>query len=243
MTKAICWQCGEFKFGAFLPCSACNSEPTDDYEIKVSLLLTDNNQSEEELLSLQECIRRGAKIYITDEIETALLPAIEVAQRISRIRKRTSREVHDTTLRCTNLSATWIKELHKWVARREPVAILLFHAWRTSLIVVLILAIISAFQGQLVYLWNPVAFCIIVIGIGYSVSSVLLGSSNLNKRLVNCRSYFLSAVILVLVFYFVNPSPWSIPFAGLHLSATTLSAWAVAMGVASALRGDFDSAM
>ena len=243
MTKAICWQCGEFKFGAFLPCSACNSEPTDDYEIMVSLLLTDNDHSEDELLSLQERIRRGANVEITEEMRTALLPAVEVAKRISGIGNKISREVHDTTLRSTNLSTTWIKELHKWVANRKSIKMFLFHAWRTSLIAVLILAIISATQGHLVYLWNPVAFCVIIIGIGYSVASVLLGSSNFNKRLVNCRSYFLSAVIAVLVFYFVNPSPWSIPLSGLHLSATTLSAWAVAMGVASALRGDFDSAM
>ena len=243
MTKAVCWQCGEFKFGAFNPCPACTSEPTEEYEIMVSLLLTDHYHTENELLSLQERIRRGAKVEITEEMRTALLPAVEVAKRISGVGSNVLREVQDTTLRRTNLSTTRIKKLHKWVARHGFIANLLFHTWRTSLIVVLILAIISAFQGHLVYLWNPVAFCMIVIGIGYSVASVFLGSSNLNKRLDKCRSYFLSAVIAVLFFYFVNPSPWSIPFVGLHLSATTLSVWAVAMGVASALRGDFDSAM
>ena len=243
MTKAICWECGEFKFGAFLPCSACNSEPTNDYEIMVSLLLTDNDHSEDELLSLQERIRRGANVEITEEMRTALLPAVEVAKRISGLGNNASREIVENASKHINLPTSRIKKLHKWVARHELIANLLFHAWRTSLIAVLILAIISATQGHLVYLWNPVAFCVIIIGIGYSVASVLLGSSNFNKRLVNCRSYFLSAVIAVLVFYFVNPSPWSIPLSGLHLSATTLSAWAVAMGVASALRGDFDSAM
>jgi len=243
MTKALCWQCGEFKFGAFNPCPACISEPPDEYEIMVSLLLTDHYHTENELLSLQERIRRGAKVEITEEMRTALLPAVEVAKRISGVGSNVLREVQDTTLRSANLSTTRIKKLHKWVARHGFIANLLFHAWRTSLIVVLILAIISAIQGHLVYLWNPVAFCMIVIGIGYSVTSVFLGSSNLNKRLDKCRSYFLSAVIAVLVFYFVNPSPWSIPFVGLHLSATTLAVWALAMGVASALRGDFDSAM
>jgi len=243
MTKAICWQCGEFKFGAFLPCSACKSEPAEEYEIMVSLLLTDHYHTENELLSLQERIRRGAKVEITEEMRTSLLPAVEIAKRISGIGNNVSREVQDTTLRSTNLSTTRINKLHKWVARHGFIANVLFHAWRTSLIVVLILAIISAIQGHFVYLWNPVAFCTIVIGIGYSVASVFLGSSNLNKRLVKCRSYFVTAVISIIVVYFVNPSPWSIPFTGLHLSATTLSIWAVAMGVASALRGDFDSAM
>ena len=243
MTKAVCWQCGEFKFGAFLPCSACNSEPTDDYEIMVSLLLTDNDHSEDELLSLQERIRRGAKVEITEEMRTALLPAVEVAKRISGVGNNVSREVDANAPEHINLYTSKIRIMHKWVARHGFIANVLFHAWRTSLIVVLILAIISAIQGHFVYLWNPVAFCVIIIGIGYSVASVLLGSSNLNKRLVKCRSYFVSAVISIIVVYFVNPSPWSIPFTGLHLSATTLSIWAVAMGVASALRGDFDSAM
>ena len=209
----------------------------------VSLLLTDHDLSEDELVSLQERIRGGAKIEIDEETRTALLPVIDEVKRISGIGSRTSVQGQTTTPETTSLFTLRIRGLHRWISKREPVAILLFHAWRTSLIVVLILAIISAFQGHLVYLWNPVAFCVIIIGIGYSVASVFLGSSNLNKRFVNCRSYFLSAVIAVLVFYFVNPSPWTIPFSDLHLSSTTLSAWAVAMGVASALRGDFDSAM
>ena len=243
MTKALCWQCGEFKFGAFNPCPACNAEPGNEEEIMVSLLLTDHDLSEDELVSLQERIRGGAKIEIDEETRTALLPVVEEVKRISGIGSRTSAQGQTTTPETTSLFTSRIRGLHRWISKREPVAILLFHAWRTSLIVVLILAIISAFQGNLVYLWNPVAFGAIEIGVGYSFSSIFLGRSNLKIRLLNCRSYLITVLVSILVLYFVNSSPWSIPIIGLDLSATSLSLWAGAMGLLAALRGDFDSAI
>jgi len=105
------------------------------------------------------------------------------------------------------------------------------------------LAIISAFQGNLVYLWNPVAFGAIEIGVGYSFASIFLGRSNLKIRLLNCRSYLITALVSSLVLYFVNSSPWSIPLIGFQWSASSLSLWAGAMGILAMLRGDFDGSM
>jgi hypothetical protein len=242
MTKALCWQCGEFKFGAFNPCPACNAEPGNEEDIMVSLLLTDHDLSEDELVSLQERIRGGAKIEIDEETRNSLLPVVEEVKRISGIGSRTSGQGQTATPPATNLSTSRIRRLHRWIARREQVAILLFHAWRTSLIVVLILAIISAFQRNFVYLWNPFAFGAIEIGVGYSFASIFLGRSNLKTRLLNCRSYLITVFVSILVLHFVNSSPWLIPFIGLQFSAAALSVWAVAMGTLAALRGDFDGA-
>ena len=209
----------------------------------VSLLLTDHDLSEDELVSLQERIRGGAKIEIDEETRTALLPVVEEVKRISGIESRTSAQGQTTTPETTSLFTSRIRGLHRWISKREPVAILLFHAWRTSLIVVLILAIISAFQGNLVYLWNPVAFGAIEIGVGYSFASIFLGRSNLKIRIRNCRSYLITALVAILVLYVVNSSPWSIPLIGLQLSAPSLSLWAGAMGILATLRGDFDTAI
>jgi hypothetical protein len=208
----------------------------------VSLLLTDHDLSEDELVSLQERIRGGAKIEIDEETRNALLPVVDEVKRISGIGGRSSAQGQTATPETTNLFTSRISGLHRWITRREPVAILLFHAWRTSLIMVLILAIISAFQGNLVYLWNPVAFGAIEIGVGYSFASIFLGRSNLKTRLLNCRSYLTIVLVSILVLHFVNSSPWSIPLIGLQLSAGALSVWAFAMGTLAALRGDFDSA-
>ena len=243
MTKALCWQCGEFKFGAFNPCPACNAEPGNEEDIMVSLLLTDHDLSEDELISLQERIRGGAKIEIDEETRNALLPAVEEVKRISGIGSRTSAQGQTTTPETTSLFTSRIRGLHRWISKREPVAILLFHAWRTSLIVVLILAIISAFQGNLVYLWNPVAFGAIEIGVGYSFASIFLGRSKLKIRLLKCRSYLITALVSILALYLVNSSPWSIPLIGLQWSASSLSLWAGALGVLAMVRGDFDGAM
>ena len=243
MTKALCWQCGEFKFGAFNPCPACNAEPGTEEEIMVSLLLTDHDLSEDELVSLQERIRGGAKIEIDVETRNTLLPVVDEVKRISGIGSRTSAQDQTNTPEKTNPFTSWIRGLHRWISKRKLVAILFFHAWRTSLIVVLILAIISAFQGNLVYLWNPVAFGAIEIGVGYSFASIFLGRSNLKIRLLNCRPYLITALVSILVLYFVNSSPWSMPIIDLELSSSSLSLWAGAMGVLAMLRGDFDGAM
>lgn len=243
MTKALCWQCGEIKFGAFNPCPACNAEPGNEDEIMVSLLLTDHHLSDDELVCFQARIRGGARIEIDEETRNALLPVIDEVSRVSGIASRTSAQGQTTTPESTSLFTSQIRGLHRWISKREPVAILLFHAWRTSLIVVFILAIISAFQGNLVYLWNPVAFGAIEIGVGYSFASIFLGRSNLKIRLCNCRSYLITSLVSILVLYSVNSSPWSIPLVGFQWSASSLSLWAGAMGVLAMLRGDFDGAM
>ena len=209
----------------------------------VSLLLTDHDFSENELVSLQDRIRGGAKIEIDEETRNALLPVVEEVKRISGIGSRTSAQRQTATPETTSLFTSRIRGLHRWISKREPVATLLFHAWRTSLIVVLILAIISAFQGNPVYLWNPVAFGAIEIGVGYSFASIFLGRSKLKIRLLNCRSYLITALVSILALYLVNSSPWSIPLIGLQWSASSLSLWAGAMGVLAMLRGDFDGAM
>jgi hypothetical protein len=243
MTKALCWQCGEFKFGVFNPCPACNAEPENQEEILLSLVLTDRDLSEDEMVLLQGRIRGGTKIEIDQQTRNALLPVVEELKRISGFGSQISAQGQTNTPETSHPFTSWVRGFHRWISKREPVAILLFHAWRTSLIVILLLAIISAFQGNLVYLWNPVVFGAIQIGIGHSSSSIFLGRSNLKNRLLKFRSYLITTLVSILALYFVNSSPWSIPLIGLQLSASSLSLWAGAMGVLAMLRGDFDGAL
>ena len=242
MTKALCWQCGEFKFGAFTECLSCNAEPVKDEDLMISLLLTDHELSEDELLSYQERIRRGVKFQISEEIRQALLPAVEVAKRIMINENISSSELQYPSALGENSSHSIIQKLHRFIASSPLIAIVLFHMWRSSLILVFILSIMSALQGRLITLLNPIAFGAVTIGVGYSFASIILGSPALDQRLRQSRPYLVSACGAIIAFYFINPTPWLIPFAKLNISAFFLSLWAILMGIASSMRGDFDSA-
>ena len=44
MTVAVCWNCGEMKWGAFNPCPKCKAAPGSEDELAVSLVLSDHYQ-------------------------------------------------------------------------------------------------------------------------------------------------------------------------------------------------------
>jgi len=243
MTKALCWHCGEFKFGAFNPCLACDAIPRNEDEIMISLLLTDHYHSEDELELLQARIRGGARIEIDEETRIALLPVVDEVTYICGIASHASATEQIANPAPTNFLTSRVVRLHRLSSKGKFVSILFFHAWRTSAIVVLLLAIYSAFQGDLIYLWNPLAFGSIILCTGYSFASVFLGRGTRVTRFLKCRSHLVILGLSLLTIFLVNSPSWSLPLIGLSLSATSLALWALCMGVLSALRGDFDTAM
>jgi hypothetical protein len=42
MTQAVCFRCGEIKFGAFVVCPHCGGKPKTDDELVLSLAMTDH---------------------------------------------------------------------------------------------------------------------------------------------------------------------------------------------------------
>ena len=85
MTKAVCWKCGEFKSGSFVPCPACNADAETDDELLKSLFLTSHYHDEDGLTKLQEQVRRGTEWVIPDELKEQMKPALEDVRRISGI--------------------------------------------------------------------------------------------------------------------------------------------------------------
>jgi len=59
MTTALCFKCGEFKFGAFGPCKACRTAPKYEDELAYSLAMTDHYFDEHTLLQIKHDIRSG----------------------------------------------------------------------------------------------------------------------------------------------------------------------------------------
>ena len=85
MTKAVCWKCGEFKSGSFVPCPACNADAETDDELLKSLFLTSHYHDEDGLIKLQEQVRRGTEWVIPDELKEQMKPALEDVRRITGI--------------------------------------------------------------------------------------------------------------------------------------------------------------
>ena len=83
MTKAICWKCGVFKTGSFIPCPNCNADPITEDERLISLFLTDHYHDEAALNALHVQIRSGGKKYqISDELREEMRPALAAVSRM-----------------------------------------------------------------------------------------------------------------------------------------------------------------
>ena len=83
MTKAICWECGVFKSGSFIPFPNCNADATTEDERLISFFLTDHYHDETELNALHVQIRSGGKKYpISDELREEMRPALAAVSRM-----------------------------------------------------------------------------------------------------------------------------------------------------------------
>ncbi len=61
MTKAVCFQCGQFKTGSFLPCDQCQAKPQTDEDLIVSIAMSDNFFDQPTLESMGEYIKENGK--------------------------------------------------------------------------------------------------------------------------------------------------------------------------------------
>ena len=82
VTEAICWKCGESKFGGFAECSQCKAVPSDEDDLMFSLFLTDNYLSKQTMMEYQQRIRNGASLVLDDETRSFLRPSVVEASRI-----------------------------------------------------------------------------------------------------------------------------------------------------------------
>ena len=207
----------------------------------LSLFLTHHYLSDQEMFSYQQRLREGVRVAISDDVRVAMLPVVEEVKRMLGI--GLAHRQSEPSLHTSNpLSLSYFRKLHSYVAKRNALSLLFFHAWRSSLIAVLVLSTLSAYQGQPAHLWNPFAFGLTVIGVGYSFAALCLSQSDLRSQFKRSRFYLLSVFAALLLIYAVNLPFWSPPFFGLHLSPASIFLWASAMGILSAIRGDFDSA-
>lgn len=87
MTQAVCFHCGETKWGAFNGCENCGSKPKSDDDLMLSMMLTDHNLSADELARFGLSIKAGWPPVIPETERVKLRPAIEQAKVMMGIRK------------------------------------------------------------------------------------------------------------------------------------------------------------
>jgi len=73
---AVCFNCREIKFGAFVDCDKCNAKPMTDDDRAVSLILTDHFFEMYALRELGESIKNGEKFTIPEEHKEVLIEAL-----------------------------------------------------------------------------------------------------------------------------------------------------------------------
>ena len=89
MTIAICFNCGEFKHGAWTVCQKCGTTPKDDDELVKSLAMTDHYFDNNSLREMGRTIATGEEINIDPESRKQLLSQIHdpaFAKMLNRIR-------------------------------------------------------------------------------------------------------------------------------------------------------------
>jgi hypothetical protein len=82
MTQAVCFKCGEIKWGAFDCCAQCQSKPKTDDELMYSLAFTDHYFQEDALRQIGRSIKSGCMPPLTDALMVKLTPAVREAKAI-----------------------------------------------------------------------------------------------------------------------------------------------------------------
>lgn len=76
MTKAICFNCGAEKFGAFTQCSACKAAPSNQEQLETSMALCEHMHSSQQLVVFAEDIRQHRRLVfgpgVLDQAREAL---------------------------------------------------------------------------------------------------------------------------------------------------------------------------
>jgi hypothetical protein len=78
MTLAVCFNCGEEKFGSLVPCE-CGVQPTTENELAWSILLSEWHMSLDELRDVAQQLKLGKALPQLDPetIEALIPPANE----------------------------------------------------------------------------------------------------------------------------------------------------------------------
>jgi hypothetical protein len=78
MTTAVCFNCGEIKFGAFTPCEKCEATPVNEDDLAISLAMTDHYFDMPTLEQMASDIRIGERLTLEPETYEALIQLVRM---------------------------------------------------------------------------------------------------------------------------------------------------------------------
>jgi len=73
MTQAVCFSCGEMKFGAFTACKQCGKLPRTDDELVLSLAMTDHYFKLDTMLQMGQSVKDGHPPHLDETTRKNLL--------------------------------------------------------------------------------------------------------------------------------------------------------------------------
>ena len=73
MTQAVCFKCGEIKFGAFVACSHCGGTPVSDEDLVLSLAMTDHYFTLDVMRQMGQSIKQGTPPNLDEATRKNLL--------------------------------------------------------------------------------------------------------------------------------------------------------------------------
>lgn len=82
MTRAVCFNCGEIKWGALGNCKACGARPQSDDDLMLALALTDHYLDKAGLQKFASNIKAGNRPKLSESLRQQFAPAILEARRI-----------------------------------------------------------------------------------------------------------------------------------------------------------------
>jgi hypothetical protein len=82
MTQAVCFKCGEIKWGALNRCGQCQATPKTDDELMWSLAFSDQYFERDRLQQIGKEIKAGRTPQFTEAWREKLAPAVQEAKRL-----------------------------------------------------------------------------------------------------------------------------------------------------------------
>ena len=64
MTLAVCFKCGEFKFGSYTECESCGQKPKTEEELAASMAMTDHFFKPEALGQMAKRLKAGEPVTL-----------------------------------------------------------------------------------------------------------------------------------------------------------------------------------
>jgi hypothetical protein len=92
MTQAVCFKCGDIKWGAFNHCEGCGTRPKSDDELMLSLAFTDHYFDLPKLQQIGHGIAAGTPPQLAQSFRDKLYPAVQEAKAITGIGRKTKQE-------------------------------------------------------------------------------------------------------------------------------------------------------